>query len=206
MTETTQPDQHHLPPEPERIYPLIRGTGLIYRFRNDLGGMLSVALFSADERYRYALVREWNAALDKLVVIGLNPSTADEVVNDPTVTRCVKRANSLMCGGLVMLNLFAWRATDPMGMRAQVDPIGSMNDAVLLAMAVKRPVVLAAWGNNGILRNRAQFVTDLLISAGVTLHSLAVTELGQPQHPLYIPYSKAPSVWRAPGRPAAPQG
>lgn len=165
----------------------------------DLSGYKSVAVFSSDGRYRYALVREWDAAKPKMVVIGLNPSTATEVLSDPTITRCVKRANSLACGGLVMLNLFAYRATDPMVMKSVEDPVGPANDVALRVLCKDRPIVLGAWGNDGLYRNRAAAVVDLLLAAGVTIHALAITKLNQPQHPLYVSYGTAPMLWRRPG-------
>lgn len=165
----------------------------------DLADSRGAAVFSADGCYRYALVREWEMSRPKLVVIGLNPSTADESVNDPTITRCVRRAIALHMGGLVMLNLFAYRATDPMVMKSVPDPIGAANDVALRVLCTNRPIVLGAWGNDGGFRSRADNVTRLLLDAGVTIHALAITKMGQPQHPLYVSYGTAPMIWRRPG-------
>jgi hypothetical protein len=165
----------------------------------DLVGARGAAVFSHDQRYRYALIREWDETRPKLCVIGLNPSTADHAISDPTITRCVKRANSLACGGLVMLNLFAYRATDPTVMKSIADPIGPANDIALTVLSKGQPIVLGAWGNDGIFRNRAAQVTSLLLNAGVTIHALAITKQNQPQHPLYVSYGTAPMIWRRPG-------
>jgi len=89
--------------------------------------VVSGATFSTDRVYRYALWRVWDAALPSFVVIGLNPSTADETENDPTIRRCIGFAKREGCGGLVMLNLFAVRATDPRVMMAHPEPIGPDN-------------------------------------------------------------------------------
>lgn len=165
----------------------------------DLSGYRSVAVYSADSLYRYALVREWNPLVPKLVVIGLNPSTATESVNDPTITRLVRRANAMVAGGLVMLNLFAYRATDPMVMKSVPDPIGPANDIALRVLCKGAPIVLGAWGNDGTFRKRSDQVTRLLLDVGVSLHALAITKQGQPQHPLYVSYTTAPMLWRRPG-------
>lgn len=171
---------------------------LILRRHDDLAAQLSVAIYSPCEKYRYLLCREWKPELQKLVVIGLNPSTATELVNDPTITRLTRRAISLGMGGLVMLNLFAWRATDPSAMKAVEDPIGPANDLTLRVMTTGRMIVLAAWGNDGVTRGRAAAVVEKLLAANVTLHALAITQAGQPQHPLYVSYSAAPKIWRRP--------
>lgn len=171
----------------------------------DLAGLTGAALFSHDLRYRYALVREWDSTRQKLCVIGLNPSTAGHTVNDPTITRLTRRAISLGMGGLVMLNLFAWRATDPSAMKAVEDPIGPANDLTLRVMTTGRMIVLAAWGNDGVTRGRAAAVVEKLLAANVTLHALAITQAGQPQHPLYVSYSAAPKIWRRPANIAYPE-
>src|SRR6185436_15553088 len=114
------------------------------------------AIFSPCRLYRYALWRVWS---DKpaLVVIGLNPSTADENTNDPTVTRCQRRAEMLGCGGLWMLNLFAWRSTDPDAMKAAarpVQPADSEENDVALRVHTRFGLVVCGWGNHGEHRGR----------------------------------------------------
>src|SRR3954469_17706712 len=90
------------------------------------------ARFSADGLYRYALWRVWDADRGLCNFLMLNPSTADETVNDPTVARCARRARSWGYGGLVVTNLFAFRATDPSGLRAAPDPVGPEDDAAIV--------------------------------------------------------------------------
>jgi hypothetical protein len=122
--------------------------------------------------------------------IGLNPSTADEVNDDPTVRRCIRFARDWGYGGLVMMNAFAYRATDPRVMKAAFAPVGPDNDYWLLEMAKIRrrqgAVIVAAWGNHGIYRNRHQHILNLFQDAGITLHCLGLTKTGQPKHPLYV--------------------
>ena len=92
------------------------------------GDAPSVAVYSDCERYRYTLTRTWDEGAGRVLFIMLNPSTATEVQNDPTVERCERRARTLGYGAFRVCNIFAYRATDPRDMRAQADPNGPGND------------------------------------------------------------------------------
>lgn len=141
------------------------------------------AVLSDCRRYRYSLSRWWGEPdLGYAMFIGLNPSTADEVEDDPTIRRCVSFARSWGYGGLVMGNLFAYRATKPAEMMAANDPVGAENDEHLLALARNAQIIVAAWGNKGIYQGRGMAVRALIPS----LHALTVTKAGQPGHPLYL--------------------
>ena len=113
--------------------------------------MESSALFSECRTYRYALWRVWDESLDSILFIGLNPSTADESHNDPTISRCINFAKKWGYGGLCMANLFAYRATQPRIMMLADDPIGPDNDQILFDLVSKADIVVAAWGNHGSL-------------------------------------------------------
>ena len=106
----------------------------------------SVAVYSDCERYRYALTRVWDPLGPRLSFVMLNPSTATEVQNDPTVERCERRARALGFGGFRVTNIFAWRDTDPRKMRAAADPIGPDNDAAILEACDWGDQVIAALG------------------------------------------------------------
>lgn len=149
----------------------------------------SEAVFSADRRYRYLLTRTWDADRPPAVFVMLNSSTADAFTDDPTIRRCRAFA-ARIGGGLVVCNLFAWRATDPSQLRAVPDPVGACNDRYILAAATPGRVVVAAWGAHGSLHDRAAHVTRMLADAGVTLACLDITGSGQPKHPLYVPPSR----------------
>lgn len=165
------------------------------------------AEFEVGRKWRYRLWRKWEPIdhvvsnpfpIDgplrdrMLVVIGLNPSTADETYNDPTVERCCRRALFAGFDGLIMLNLFAWRSTDPAGMKSAVDPIGPRNTEVLLNETVGR-AVLCAWGTHGSFLGRGPEVASLLKDR--LLFALAVTKDGHPKHPLYSSYATKPVRW-----------
>lgn len=115
--------------------------------------------------------------------IGLNPSTADETADDPTIRRCVAFAKRWGYGGLVMLNLFAFRATDPRDMRSAASPVGPENDDHLRAVAAEAALVVAAWGVGGSYFGRDFRVRRLM---GDGLMALGFTKSGQPRHPLYV--------------------
>lgn len=144
------------------------------------------ALFSPCRTWRYTLHRIWTTDKPPAMFVGLNPSTADEEVNDPTVRRCIRFARDWGYGGLVMTNLFAFRATDPRDLKKALSPVGEENDRWLLKSARSAGVVVAAWGNHGSYKNRDKIFLKLFRDIGIPLKCLAITKSGQPQHPLYL--------------------
>jgi hypothetical protein len=137
--------------------------------------------------YRYDLIRRWPSPGGMLVnFIGLNPSTADAEQDDPTIRKCCEFARRWGYDGIVMTNLFAFRATDPRAMRQAVDPVGPENNARLLHWSRVAALVVVAWGNHGAFRDRGNLVTSLL---NPPAYCLRLTKAGQPEHPLYLPYS-----------------
>jgi hypothetical protein len=158
------------------------------------GDAASEALYSPDSLYRYALTRIWSTG-PRVVFVMLNPSTATEVQNDPTVERCERRARTLGFGSFAVTNIFAFRATDPKVMRAAADPIGPENDRVILDLVGKADRVVCAWGGHGIHMNRGPAVEVLLRATRNDLFHLGLTKAGQPKHPLYISYDQQPQLW-----------
>jgi hypothetical protein len=149
------------------------------------GGLLGdSAVFSDCGAYRYALWRRWGQG-SAAMFVGLNPSTADETQDDPTVRRCIRFARDWGHDALVMTNLFAWRSTDPLGLRAPHDPVGPENDRHLFELARGAGVVIAAWGVHGTLAGRAERVVESGILG--PYYVLGLTKDGHPRHPLYMP-------------------
>lgn len=149
------------------------------------------AQFSDCRKYRYALWRTWEKGGGHVLFVGLNPSTADEEVDDPTIRRCIGFAKRCGFGGIYMLNLFAYRATNPKElMRAPVNPIGDDNNLYLRKYHQPQGLNIACWGNHGLLMNRADEVIELL--GKESLSCLGVTKTGQPKHPLYLPKDTNP--------------
>ncbi len=142
------------------------------------------ALVSECGRYRYWLSREWDNDLPVACWIMLNPSTADATKDDPTIRRCVSFARSWSCGGIVVVNLFALRATDPKELRKATDPVGPHNDEHLKHSAGSTGPVVAAWGAHGAFKCRDRQVVRLL--EGKALQCLGYTMKGHPRHPLYL--------------------
>ncbi|MCS6126907.1 DUF1643 domain-containing protein [Shewanella baltica] len=151
----------------------------------------SHAVLSPCRRYRYALSRVWDTNKPFVLFIGLNPSTADELQDDPTIRRCIGFAKSWGYGGLVMANLFAYRATDPYEMMEVSKPVGDMNDQWLETLAEAAGVIVAAWGNHGAFINRSLEVRRLLPD----LCYLKLNASGEPAHPLYLKSSLIPVPW-----------
>jgi len=170
-----------------------------------------VTKFSEDRVYRYTLWREWagdgspfmlNAKTGHqpafVMFIGLNPSTADEVKDDPTIRRCKDFAKRWGYGAMVMTNIFAFRATDPEVMKAHPAPIGEqsvtgeLNDDILVDHALHAGIVVCAWGKHGSHMFRGLRVKRLLISNGVDLKCFKLNKDGSPEHPLYQPASRVP--------------
>ena len=140
------------------------------------------AVFSECRRYRYALWRIWDEDMRYAMFICLNPSTADEAKDDPTVRRCAGFTRSWGYGGLYMANLFAYRSTDYRALKGGQDPVGPETDEWLRRLAQEAGVIVAAWGNQGSYRDRDWAVVEMFPD----LCCLALTKHGQPGHPLYL--------------------
>ena len=150
--------------------------------------MKTSAKFSECRTYRYALWRIWDEKRPLVMFIGLNPSTADEIDNDPTVTRCINFIKDWGYGGLCMSNLFAYRETDRHKMKIYSEPIGPFNDQWLVKLANEAEIVVAAWGNDGAHLKRSEKVIELIPK----LYYLALNKSGEPTHPLYLNGSLKP--------------
>src|SRR5262245_57337522 len=149
--------------------------------------------FSRCGRYRYWLTRTWDAARPAVCWLMLHPSTADAARDDPTIRRCMGLARRWGHGGIVVINLFAWRATDPAELARAADPVGPANDRALRQRA-RGLRLIAAWGCQGKLLGRADAALRLL--GGRRLECLGVTAAGQPRHPLYVPGDVVPVAVR----------
>lgn len=160
---------------------------------HEADGCLSRVWYSGCDRYRYGLSRVWDAARPSLLFIMLNPSTADEFRNDPTVARCEIRARRMGFGAMMVANLFAFRATRPADLKRAQHPVGDLNDAVLRHWADRADTTIAAWGVHGTLLDRARQVSVGLPAA--TRH-LGLTKAGHPRHPLYVALDTEPAEWR----------
>lgn len=150
------------------------------------------ALFSSDGRYRYRLWRIWDDLAPVMVWVMLNPSTADASVDDPTIRKCIGFAQANRHGGIIVVNLFAWRATDPKALRHVTDPVGPENDDHIV-WACRAPLlatVVAGWGSDRFAQKRATTVRMVIESAGGRhVNCFRRSAAGHPWHPLYLPYA-----------------
>jgi hypothetical protein len=151
------------------------------RFSNSPLFVSRSAKFSKCRRYRYSLEIVWDATKPIAAFIGLNPSTADEVDDDPTIRRCRGFAESWGCGGMRMLNLFAFRTPKPKVMLAEDDPGGPENDLRDLLEGVTGPRV-ACWGTHGHHLEMGNFYREMLPG----LQCFGRNRDGSPKHPLYL--------------------
>jgi hypothetical protein len=156
----------------------------------------ALAVVSQCGQYRYLLRRSWRNARAACFVM-LNPSTADATNDDPTVRRCIRFAKDWGYGQLVVVNLFALRATNPVELKRHPEPVGPVNDRWIEQTVADESVgvVVAAWGNHGGWRCRDVAVMDRLKALGA-VHVLGLTSAGCPRHPLYVPAATRPQeLW-----------
>ena len=147
----------------------------------------SGAIFDTTGTYRYTLWRRWSLESPQITFIMLNPSTADEARDDPTIRRCIGFAKTWGYGALEVVNLFAYRAAFPTALRSVENPIGIENDRYLLQAAERCAALVLAWGTLGSLLDRDREVFKLLAGGKArTLYCLGVTRDGYPRHPLYV--------------------
>ena len=152
------------------------------------------ATFSRCRKYRYTLWRDWGGlfADGYVMFIGLNPSTADEIEDDPTIRRCIGFAKNWGYAGICMTNLFSFRATLPSDMKSQSDPVGPENDRYLKDISKQAKLIIAAWGVNGNYLKRDQQVIKMING----LFHLGLTKDGFPRHPLYLKKDVEPIAWQ----------
>jgi len=149
------------------------------------------AVFSSCNYYRYALWRIWDKSKPQIMFIGLNPSTADETNNDPTITRCINYATSWGFGSIYMVNIFSYKTTYPKELKNVSDPIGKETDIWIKRIYKRSEMCIASWGNNGQLLNRSDEIRRLIPK----MYCLKITKSGEPSHPLYLKASLQPEIY-----------
>jgi hypothetical protein len=155
-------------------------------------GVKRGAVISDDGKYRYRLWREWDPTLPTCCFVMLNPSTADANMDDPTIRRCMAFARREGCGRLEVVNLFAWRATDPQELRALNDfdkACGPDHEKHLGDATLKAKIIVAAWGACASFGKRGSALQAAMGQArdhGLPIFCLGKTKDGYPKHPLYL--------------------
>lgn len=160
------------------------------------------ATFDDTGSYRYTLWRRWDSSLPRVAFVMLNPSTADRHADDPTIRRCIGFARAWGYGGMVAVNLFAYRTPSPAELARVPEPVGPENDRHLLVARRRCRDVVLAWGVHGTLRDRDRAVLELLgrRRRGRDLLCLGTTMHGHPRHPLYLAGATRPHAFTWPDR------
>lgn len=156
-------------------------------------GVRRWADLSSDGQHRLVLGRQWREDLPLVAFIGLNPSTADATEDDPTVRRCVGFARAWGFGGVLIANLFTFRAADPRLLAACKTPLTFGADHALRDIGAQAALVIEAWGAHAMASStgRDRHVRALL--AGRAPRAvLGLTQDGAPRHPLYAPAGTVP--------------
>lgn len=156
------------------------------------------AIISPCGLYRYKLTRKWNSEALPATFVMLNPSTADASIDDPTIRKCIGFANRWGNGSIVVVNLFAFRATEPKDMKRAQDPVGPHNwhhlESACVNAKLNQSPLIAAWGANGNIRNQGEYLLERCRNVWQTpIKALRLTAKGRdPEHPLYVPYDVEP--------------
>ena len=148
----------------------------------------SGAVFTDDRTHRLYLWRRWAKSGPWVMFIGLNPSTADERLNDPTIRRCIGFAQKWGYSGMFMCNAYSLVSTDPKKLNAEA-PIAMGAQLAMRVIRTRCKEAIAAWGNQITLIRDWEDRVDRIKNDLSPLQCLGVTKLGHPRHPLYLPYS-----------------
>lgn len=145
------------------------------------------AVISECGKYRYLLLRTWDHTLPRCLYVMLNPSTADADIDDPTIRSCIRLAKEKGFGGLAVVNLYAWRATDPKNLPAkQSEAMGSSNLRAIETAVSQCTTVICAWGAHPYAARNVAGALDIIRLYQHTPYCFGVTQSGAPKHPLYI--------------------
>ena len=148
----------------------------------------SGAIFTDNRTHRLYLWRRWNKERPWVMFIGLNPSTADERLNDPTVRRCIGFAARWGYGGIFMCNVFTLVSTDPKKLNVQT-PIAMGASSAMKVIRGRCSKAVAGWGNLITQVRQGEERIEQIKQKLSPLYCLGMTKQGHPRHPLYLPYS-----------------
>lgn len=153
------------------------------------------AEFSKCRRYRYALWRIWDEVKAPVMFIGLNPSTANEATNDPTIRRVIHFAKAWGHGGVYMLNCFPFVSTNPNDLRTEGNQ--ALNDHWLYKCAAKSSRIVFAWGAFSVVRDLGRDIE--LKGMFPQAQALVINADGTPRHPLYVKGDTVPVTFSSHG-------
>jgi hypothetical protein len=160
------------------------------------------AVLSPCKTFRYRLERDLGQKGPTVALYGVNPSTADAVVNDQTIRKDIGFGVRLGWGRIIKANKFAFRATDIRGLRSAADPVGPMADNYLVNIMIEADLHVACWGPLAklppTLRNRWREVVDLADFVGIDFACFGTARDGQPLHTLMLAYDTPLVRWTPP--------
>lgn len=160
-----------------------------------------------DGAYRYTLSRQWDVTKPGIAWVMLNPSTADGEFDDMTIRRCLSFSDRWGFGTLNVVNLFAFRATDPRELdMAKLDVVGPLNDAAIAHVCSVSSAIILAWGTNGyaLQSGRVEQVWSIIAPFPVLKGCLGTTKNGSPRHPLYVAKDTKVKQWTLRTEPVTP--
>ena len=144
------------------------------------------AVISECGKYRYLLRRAWDQEKPRALLVMLNPSTADAALDDATIRSCVRLLSGQGYGSMEVVNVYAYRATDPSELAKQPDPFGPRNAATVAAAVARCDVVICAWGAYPPARDHARRILNEVRARRLAVYCFGKTKAGAPKHPLYI--------------------
>ena len=154
------------------------------------------AELSICKKYRYSLTRIWDEDKPNVMFVMLNPSTADEKNDDPTIRRCINFAKDFGAGGIYVVNLFPLRATNPNELLINDSIISEENKNYIKKYSELSSIIICAWGNNKIIKRiNKKFNTNVynqLKLINSELYCLELSKDNTPKHPLYLPKNLKP--------------
>ena len=155
--------------------------------------MNKTAIIDSTGKYRYLMTRIWDEDLPPAVFIMLNPSTADAEEDDPTIRRCISFAKDWGCGRIKVVNIFAYRATNPKELLNTKDPVGLENYQYVKETIINAGLIIIACGAiNKKLKQSYKKIFEILKE--VDIYCLGVTKEGYPRHPLYLKRTAIPKL------------
>lgn len=154
------------------------------------------AVMGENGKYRYLLRRAWDPKRPRALLVMLNPSTADAEIDDPTIRSCIRLCRSWGHGSFEVVNVYAFRATDPKALRDADDPVGPQNDDVIAAAINRCDVVICAWGAHTISQSRRNDILSAVRQRRPVAYCMGKTKAGHPKHPLYIKSGTPLEVYR----------
>jgi hypothetical protein len=152
-------------------------------------GVHADAIFDAERKNRFRLRRIWNEHMPQLAWCLTNPSKASEQLDDPTLRKVQTYARLWGFGGVSVVNVFPWCATNPKELyqREETESLVVENLYMIQGEADECDQMICGWGRNGLIDSRSHRVRSWLQKYRRKVFALRLLNDGEPEHPLYLP-------------------